>query len=436
MATYFIWSGAGGSNTGGSWTNAFVAFGSAVTAATADGDIIKVHKTHQETIAAATTYTFANNVSVVCVDKDASDALAVMGTGGFISINNESLILAGAFAVYFYGMTLRLTGASTRSCQLSASAGSQRLFEACSIELTNTGASSGLNAGGGADSPSAVTLLNTTLEFGNAAQFLRVNSLCTWIGGATAGSALTGLLTLGSTDPGGGTAVIEGVDFTSLSSTAALLRDQTVIAGRAVFTRCKLPASYVLMASQTNANLSSGEVFVSDCASGDTHGLFGYANAVGSVVSDTGIYYTTGAAGQSWKIVTTSVASSRNPFQTPTIDLYHAGTSSITPYLEILRDGSTTAFQDDEVWAVFTAKTTSGNVLSTIYQDRMTLLGTPANQDAGAGLGSWTGEAGTAWSGKIDSGSAFTPAEAGHIRARVSVGEPSITVYVDPQIRT
>ena len=65
----------------------------------------------------------------------------------------------------------------------------------------------------------------------------------------------------------------------------------------------------------------------------------------------------------------------------------------------------------------------------------MAILGTPANLDAGAGLGSWTGEGGTAWSGKADAGS-ITPAESGAIRGRWVVGEPSITVYVDPQIRT
>jgi hypothetical protein len=65
----------------------------------------------------------------------------------------------------------------------------------------------------------------------------------------------------------------------------------------------------------------------------------------------------------------------------------------------------------------------------------MTLLGTPANQATGAGAGSWTGENATAWFGKCDSGAAITPAEVGEIIGRLVVGEPSITVYLDPQIR-
>ncbi len=79
MATYYVWSGAtGGSNTGGSWTNAFLTYAQGVTAATADGDIIKVHVGHVEALAADTTYSFGANVRTICVNKDSSDALAQM----------------------------------------------------------------------------------------------------------------------------------------------------------------------------------------------------------------------------------------------------------------------------------------------------------------------------------------------------------------------
>jgi hypothetical protein len=62
-------------------------------------------------------------------------------------------------------------------------------------------------------------------------------------------------------------------------------------------------------------------------------------------------------------------------------------------------------------------------------------LGTAANQDAGAlAAGDWTGENATAWFGKLSSGS-ITPAEIGPLYGRVVVGEPSLTVYFDPQIR-
>ena len=87
MTTFYVNSGAAGTNDGTSWTNAYTAFGSAVTAATGDGDIIKVHVAHAEALAADTTYTFANNVIVICVDKDSSDAPAIQNaTTQYITI--------------------------------------------------------------------------------------------------------------------------------------------------------------------------------------------------------------------------------------------------------------------------------------------------------------------------------------------------------------
>jgi hypothetical protein len=116
--------------------------------------------------------------------------------------------------------------------------------------------------------------------------------------------------------------------------------------------RCKIGAGVTILASQTtNPTNGSPHVYLFDCHSGDTHGIFGFYSAMGQVTSDTGIYYTTGAAAQSWKIVTTSLATRMNPFVTPWVDWYNTGTSAITPYFEILRDGSTTAFTDQEVWA-------------------------------------------------------------------------------------
>ena len=83
------------------------------------------------------------------------------------------------------------------------------------------------------------------------------------------------------------------------------------------------------------------------------------------------------------------------------------------------------------VWGEFSYQGTSGCRSSTIVNDRVTLLGTPAAQATGMGTGSWTGESGTAWSGKLAPASSITPAEIGELRARVCVGLASATVYVD-----
>jgi hypothetical protein len=94
-------------------------------------------------------------------------------------------------------------------------------------------------------------------------------------------------------------------------------------------------------------------------------------------------------------------------------------------------------FQNDEVWAEFIYKGTTGFVLGTIVNDSMALFGSPADQTASSkGASDWTGETGTAGYFKLNTTATITPTEIGNLSARVCVGEPSITVYVDPQIRT
>lgn len=168
---------------------------------------------------------------------------------------------------------------------------------------------------------------------------------------------------------------------------------------------------------------------------------FGYYTGLGSITKDSSIYFTTGAAAAAWKIVTSSQVTKQFPFRTPFVDTYNTGSSAITPYFEVLRDGSSTAFKDNEIWAEFTVKVTSSSTKASWQGDRadtatVAAQGSGSDQAAGAGTGSWTGESGTAWSGKIDSGSSFTPAEIGYIRGRMNFGVASATIYMDPEIRT
>jgi hypothetical protein len=247
-------------------------------------------------------------------------------------------------------------------------------------------------------------------------------------------------MTLDAGSPGGGTTIFDGCDLSHITGT--LCPNTAVFPYQYVFRNCKLGTGVVVLATQTAVGESGSQATVYNSSNDDTHYHFAHYNRLGSTTVETGIYandgaeYNLAAAKYSWKIVTSADCTVFTPYISPVIYKYNEGTSAITPYLEILRDGSTTAYQDDEVWGEFSYQGTSGFPLGVFVNDRMTLLGTPANQAAGVGTSGWTGEAGSAWSGKLAPGSAITPAEIGNLSARVCVGEPSITVYVDPQIRT
>lgn len=436
MATYYVFSGAGGTNAGTSWTNAYTAFGSAVTAASADGDIILVHYLHQEEISVDTTYTFGNNVTVVSVNKDSSDAPTVMGTGGWIgnSTTNRYVAFAGADRrVRIWGITVRISGTTLDDVRFGVtSSGVNMEFEQCYFWNGNTGTGNAYQVGVG--NFGLFRFIDCTWRFGATGQSMQLIGGAEIIGGSisSAGSTPTTLI-VGGVLGGKTQTIFRGVDLSLITGTlVANIEGRTEI----TFDRCKLGTGVTVMASQTsNPTEDSANVRVLDCNSDDNNVFTGYYNALGSAVTDTGIYYTTSAAAQSWKIVTTANVKPSMPFKTPWISVYNSTLSAVSPRLEILRDGSTTAFTDAEVWAECLAKTTSGVPIATFSSDRATVLAAGTNQAAGDGLGSWTGESGTAWSGKIQVAS-LTPAEAGHISMRACVTAASTTLYVDPVVRT
>lgn len=445
MATYFV--AAGGSNTSpyDTWAKAATSLQTALTAATADNDIVVIQHdgvpSTDSAMSGNTAYTIQGSIALIAASAD--DAATAytptpMGTANHIGSSSASrqitITSAADKRIYIYGLTLRNAGTGDANTSITGSLGAQFVMDQCYFWLGTTGSSARLVFGNAGSGPE-IELRGCTWRFGATGQRLRFNSTtcldCVLSADGSAPSTL-----IDHTGELRGTAVLVGCDISHCTGTIVGNSNHNNLA---ILERCKIGASVIPLAAQTsNPTRASAAVLLLDCASGNTQGFFGYYDALGQVTSETGIYFTSGAAAQSWKIVTSENASFWTPFKTPPIDLYHTGTSAITPYLEVLRDGSTTAYQDDEIWAEFAAKVTPSSTKASFYNDRKNIDTdvSAANQAAGAGTGSWTGEAGSAWSGKIDSGSSFTPAVVGAISAVVYVGEPSITVYVDPQIRT
>lgn len=448
MATYFVASG--GSNTApyDTWATAATSLGTALAAATSAGDIIAIQydgvPATDSALAADTTYAFAaDNVCLIASTNSGTSTITptAMGTANWIgnSTTNRSIaFVAVNRKVYMYGLTLRTAGATADVIQIGGAAdGMHAELEDCYFWQGNTAGSGHIVFGrSGGDANTFVKLRNCTLRFAGASQQCRVGAKLQIEGGSlsSAGTAPTSLFFFNN-DGGGAEVSCEGFDLTHL--TGNMVGDATFQSATVRLSRCKLGVFPPTIAAQTVNNRGSAEVFVFDCATGDTHGLMAHVNAFGTTSSDTGIYFTSGSAAQSWKITTTSVATYYTPYESPWFGYYNTGTSAITPYVEIARDVSSTPYQDEEVWMDVAAKVTSGSTNSTIYSSRMALMGSPVDIPAGAGTGSWSPGGGSPdWSGKLELASSITPAEAGHISARIVVGEPLITVYADPQIRT
>lgn len=445
MATYFVASG--GSNTApyDTWAKAATSLATALAAATATGDVVVIQynavPTTDAELASDTTYAAAAHIAIVAASNDGGSAWTPtpMGTANWIgnSTTNVTVAFNGAFKVRMFGLTLRNAGSTADPININNTDNGHFECEECYLWCgTSSSASQALIGLGGTSSTGNyyTRLKNCTLRLGNVSQEIVLGGAVEMEGCVLSsdGSSPTAMFLAAAANLTTLHAV--GCDFSHVGANP-MVNGTANNSARFYFDRCKIGTSS-LIGSPSVTNKAAHTALATDCSNGDTHGLFRYEDAFGTLTSDTTITYTGGAAGQSWKIVTTANCSRFTPFVSPWVAKYHDGTSAITPRLEILRDGSATAYTDAQVWGEFMAKVTAGSTRGTLYDDEAALSAAGTDQAAGAGLGSWTGENATAWSGKVDSGSALTPAESGVLSARLCVGVASSTVYVDPFIRT
>jgi hypothetical protein len=453
MAIYLVNSAGDGTDNGAAntlnptatdWGKAEPTMAGALALATTNGDYILIDSSHQEA-GASFTLTSTTRLRIFVVDKDNSNALDTMENGGgyFATNTGSNMALSWGDGTYIDGINIVHSATGSRTISIGGAANVAINYRNSRFAIENTGHTGFWQAQNGLDSPCAINFDNCKFVVANAANHMSSTarlrfSGCSW-SLFTAGTAPTVFFRFGRTDPGGADVECFGCDLSILGSNA-LVGGANTASGRVSFAQCKLGTGYVMLdASSTPNTAANAQVHVFDCASDDTHTAFAYEDKLGKLVCDTTIKFTGGAAGLSWYITTTSICNESNPFVTPWVNLYNTGTSAITPRLEIHRDNNATAWQNDEVWGEFSAKVTSGSTQATIYSDRMPILGSPADQTAGTDT--WDADNATHWSGKVNTTSNITPAENGHLRARVCVGiqldgTSGNVLRVDPQIRT
>jgi len=445
MATKFVNSAAAGTGTGNDWTNAYTTLGAAITAVVA-GDIIKVHYAHTEVIAGNVTYTPATNIRIVSVDKDNSDAFRAQGASGYIGHTGAQRNIAftgNAINCYIRGLTLRLDGNFQQQININTGDGSVYTVEDCLLSMGNPH-TLGHYITFGASSTTANTttkLINTQWTVGNGYAYILVRGrLEIEGGGGAAGSSwMSPLFEIDTTNADRGEVYAHGVDFSTITS-STLLENSGNGPMVGVFTQCKFGTSMTLVAGG-GANLSESSAVAYDCAVGDIQVSMWHQNALGSTTVSTSIYaddalgYDLAGNKCSWKVTLNSAALFSTPYRTPWMSVHNEGTLPVTPYLEVLRDGSTTPFTDIELWAELSYKGTSGFTNATIdVSDRAAMTATAGSNQA-TGAASWTGAGASTWKGNLAPAAAITPAEIGDIAMRVCFVPNTATIYVDPQIR-
>jgi len=310
-------------------------------------------------------------------------------------------------------------------------------LESCSLLITNTNSTGGLYIGNIGSNARFITE-NCTLKLGNNAS-QKISTANRW-------SSVGDTFQITTTQPtayfniGAGNAAsiidIEGGDLSVITST--LVAGSTTMASTITLYGCKLGSGVAILAAQTGP--AHAEAWVVDCSSGDTHYEFAHYNYWGNTTVSAAIYlntangaaYNVAGSKYSWRVESVN-GTFQTPYVSPWIDVYNEATAAVTPRLEVLRDGSTTAYNDNQVWAEFRYKGTSGFTTLSCVNDRCGLVATAAAQGSSSmGASDWVGET-APWYGKLEPSSTITPAEIGAMGARVCVAGANV-VYVNPKL--
>jgi hypothetical protein len=215
-----------------------------------------------------------------------------------------------------------------------------------------------------------------------------------------------------------------------------LLSQSAAASGSILFRRLKLPGS-VTLSIGTIPGPGGIEADFEDVASSDTNIQFARRVWAGDILQEQTIVRTGGATQSdgntySWEMQGGANASLLYPLESRELAVWNNTVgSAITATIEFVWDSVTNA-QDDEIWAEWAYKGTSGFPQGTVISDRVaSVIATPADQTDSSVTWTTTGLTNPNTQ-KLVSPS-FTPQEAGYIFAKVFVARNS-TFFVDPVI--
>jgi len=398
----------------------------------ADGDIIKIHKTHNEVV--PTTYYFERfpcfgisglPLIIVCVDKDNGDAVS---TGAVVTYQKTN-------DLYFHGSFVSIGVSWVYACTITGYSNAFGWYlhgpGLTTLKLTGSGKYIGDYAAGNVYA--SVFWTDGNIEFSNADNTFKKVGLFHWESGTLIAS--NGVTKLLDTSYGPRDSIIKfsNIDLTALGANTLVKPYESLPNGIIEFTRCKFPTNLSgLLSTSFGSGGYKGTIKFHQCSFAGKTWKFYEISAEGQVESDNTIYRTGGATDGitpiSWKMASSTMVSEPTiPLKTPTINLWNDTVSEITLTIHGIID-SVTNLQDDEVWLEvdYPADTTSG--LGALKTTRVMYVGMA---DLPVSTEDWVEEMGNPNLFKLEA--TFTPGQAGPISVRVCVGKPSTTIYVCPK---
>lgn len=434
MTIRYVRSGAGGAANGTDWANAYLTIAAALTGSAA-GDTIYVSEDHAETQASLMTMTtpgtLASPCSVICVNHSGSvpPVSADLRKTATVSTTGNNGIRFSGLAAIFYGIIFTAgnsTGASNITVPLSGS--SYFKFIGCSLRIGGSGNSTIIDMGSPAGG--MVVLEDTTVSFGNAAQWIEIGSYLRWTNTASAllGTAPTNLFRWSGSK--GGALECFGVDLSATTGTIVHNATGTGTAVRASLIDCKINAS----ATKYSTPTAPGQLMIDyvRVGSGGVNYNMDSVRYSGTLTEETTIVRTGGASdgttGLSWKIVTNANTTFHNNFEAPPIAIWVDTTgSAVTATIQGIWGGGSVP-NNDEIWVEVEYLGASGSPLGSFVNDgKADILASGSGQTAGSGT--WGGS-----TTKFSLDVTFTPQQKGWIFARVKVAKASSTFYIDPKV--
>jgi len=456
MATYYVSSVAGDGGAGTTWATAELTIEAGIALATADGDIVYVDSAHSESVGAQVTWntpTAGTRIRVISVDRNGSTTTGhngwLAGAVSTISSSGFGHTIAGvatAQGLYIFGVRMNGNAGNASANSIGMAQGSADIIsltmEDCTFNITAISATAAVNMGG----TGASGLLHRKIKLINPVFILKNNVSNASINISGADLQISGMTcsfsganksaTLFGTAAGhNGQIQIMDSDLSGYDKSGGFYFNQG-FRGNYTLKNCKLSSTPGLLDATAWTNPASSLTLI-NVDSGDTLNVFAFYNRLGSITNNTAVYPAGGASFNgtinSWKIVTTSLASEDEPFITPWIHRWGNSTSAQTWTIEFNRDNATD-MDDREIWAEFEYVSSASFPIGTLLSVRNDEPFDGTAADWATGDASWTQSFSNNNPQKISSGS-ITPAEKSLLRSRVFVGIASQTIYIDPQIR-